>query len=731
MGFQPFPAFIPLLLFAAISVGIGVLGWRRRPAPGATAFSLMAFFMALWQLFSALETASADLAWKTLLSQAVYLGQAAPTLWLVFALQYTTQGRWATPSRLLLLAIEPVLMLVLVFTTQHHHLVWTDIRLEQVGGYAVMVVGHGLAFWVHVIYTYTLMLIGSIALIRSLRTARLFRLQAAALVGGVLAPWLGNLIYLIGKAPYNMDLTGPGFVIACALFSWALFRQRLLDLVPLARPVVVRTMRDGVAVLDRLGRVAELNPVAQHITGYPADAAVGKPAAEVLAGQRELAARLGTREPVQLELVTGAAERFYDVRLSPLQQADGSHAGWVAIWHDVTERKRREEELRRAWQAAEAASKAKSTFLSNMSHDLRTPLNAIIGYSEMLQEEVHERGWHQYLPDLQKIHAAGHYLLAFLSDILDIARIEAGKMSRSLESFPLQPLVEEVVAAVQPVAEQYGNRVQVTGAHSAGEVCLDQAKLRQVLSSVLHNACKFTDQGTVTLAVARERGPAGEWLSLQVSDTGPGMAPQELDRLFEPYSHVAALRRPRSGAGLGLSIAQRIVHLMEGQITVQSQPGRGSTFTIRLPARLAQPAIAAAPMPVGVVRSQFLGEGDISLLVIDDDPTVHDLIRRILTREGFRVASAPSGPEGIRLARQLRPDLITLDVMMPGMDGWATLAALKADEELAGIPVVMMTSLDDRNMGFKLGAADFVTKPITRERLTRVLARYRRESASA
>lgn len=733
MGFQPFPAFIPWLLFAAISVGIGILGWRRRPAPGATAFSLMAFSMAIWQFFSALEVVATDLYWMTLLSQLVYLGQGAPTLWLIFALQYTSQGQWATPGRLLLLAIEPVLMVLLVFTTESHHLVWTEIRLEQVGGYAVMVVGHGPAFWFHVIYTYTLMLAGSIALIRSLRTTPLFRLQAAALVGGVLAPWLGNLIYLLGKAPYNMDLTGPGFVIACVLFAWALFRHRLLDLVPLARPVAVQMMREGVAVLDQMGRVAELNPVAQRITGFRDTTAVGKPAAEVLAGQPELVSGLESREPVQLELVTGTgpAARFYDVRLTPLQQEGGTPAGWVIIWHDITERKRREEELRRAWQAAEAASRAKSTFLSNMSHDLRTPLNAIIGYSEILQEEAAERGWHQYLPDLQKIHAAGQHLLGFLSDILDIAKIEAGKMSRSLERFALQPLVEEVVAAVQPVAEQYGNRVQVRGAEGAGEVCQDRAKVRQVLYSVLHNACKFTDQGTVTLTVAREQGPTGEWLSLQVRDTGPGMSREQVDRLFEPYNRVAALRRPRSGAGLGLAIAQRMVHLLEGQITVQSQPGQGSTFTIRLPAQLEEPAAAPTPVLTGTVRAQYLGEGDLSLLVIDDDPTVHDLIRRILTREGFRVAGAPSGTEGIRLARLLRPDLITLDVMMPGLDGWATLAALKADEELAGIPVVMMTSLDDRHMGFKLGAADFIIKPITRERLTRVMAGYRRQSASA
>jgi CheY-like chemotaxis protein len=248
--------------------------------------------------------------------------------------------------------------------------------------------------------------------------------------------------------------------------------------------------------------------------------------------------------------------------------------------------------------------------------------------------------------------------------------------------------------------------------------------VRQALFNLLSNACKFTDRGTVMLAVARETLEGQDSIVFSVSDTGIGMTPEQIARLFEVFSQAdAATTRKYGGTGLGLALSRRLCRMMGGDVTVESEPDRGSTFTIRLPALVAE--AVEAPAALAELADRVPGIGTV--LVIDDEAAVRDLMQRFLTKEGFRVVTAVSGDEGLRRARELQPDAITLDVMMPGMDGWAVLSALKADRELADIPVVMLTIVDDKNLGYALGAADYLTKPIDRERLVAVLGKHRRD----
>ncbi|HJV58098.1 MAG TPA: response regulator, partial [Methylomirabilota bacterium] len=257
-----------------------------------------------------------------------------------------------------------------------------------------------------------------------------------------------------------------------------------------------------------------------------------------------------------------------------------------------------------------------------------------------------------------------------------------------------------------------------------GTMRADLTKVRQALFNLLSNACKFTDRGTVSLAVAREVVDGQESMMFRVRDTGIGMSPEQLTRLFEAFSQAdAATTRRYGGTGLGLALSRRLCRMMGGDVTVESVAGQGSTFTIRLPVLVAEAAGASAAAEPSAPESAGIG----TVLVIDDEPAVRDLMQRFLTREGFRVVTAPGGEEGLRRARELRPDAITLDVMMPGMDGWAVLSALKADAAVADIPVIMLTIVDDKNLGYALGAADYLTKPIDRERLVTVLERHRRD----
>jgi signal transduction histidine kinase/CheY-like chemotaxis protein/ligand-binding sensor domain-containing protein/protocatechuate 3,4-dioxygenase beta subunit len=388
-------------------------------------------------------------------------------------------------------------------------------------------------------------------------------------------------------------------------------------------------------------------------------------------------------------------------------------------------------QLEQARRAADEANQAKSSFLANMSHELRTPMNAIIGYSEMLQEEAEDLDQKSFIPDLQKIHGAGKHLLGLINDILDLSKVEAGKMSLYIEEFDVSKLVQEVASTVRPLVEKNSNCLEVRCPGDLGVMRADLTKVRQTLFNLLSNASRFTEQGTITLTVSREenlRSPIPHFL-FRVADTGIGMNLEQISRLFQVFSQAdASTTRKYGGTGLGLAISKKFCQLMGGDISVTSQPGQGSVFTITLPAEAHEPApepSSSSSDIAGASDANALGMAGARILVIDDDPLVRDLMTRSLGKNEFQVLCAADGQSGLALARQFKPAVITLDVMMPGMDGWAVLAELKADPELADIPVIMVTMVDDKNIGFSLGATDYFTKPIDWQRLGAVLAKYR------
>ncbi len=507
-----------------------------------------------------------------------------------------------------------------------------------------------------------------------------------------------------------LNLFGPQAAIAienARLFTEARRQHQYFQTVVQNSPVAIVT-------LDLEGQITSLNPAFELLFGYPPEEALGHDLdALITTSETRLEAKRRTLQVVEGDVARGTGRRrrrdgsFIDVEFAGvLVDVDGESFGVVALYHDITE-------LLEARRDAEAASGAKSQFLASMSHELRTPLNAIIGYSEMLQEDAEDAGQDVFVPDLQKIHSAGRHLLALINDILDLSKIEAGKMELHVESFDAQDVIDQVTMTIQPLIAKNGNELVVRGADRVGLMRSDATRLRQVVLNLLSNASKFTENGVISLEAERRTPPGGdaEWIEISVRDSGIGMTDDQLGRLFEAFSQAeSSIAKRYGGTGLGLAISRQFCRMMGGDIYVDSEPGVGSTFTIRLPAEIsATVATADTRQSDGEARSDLEPEDALgTVLAIDDDSEARSLLRRVLTKERFLVVEAADGAEGIRLARELRPDCITLDVMMPGAD----------------IPVVMLSILDERNLGFSLGASDYLTKPIDRDRLKDVLGRF-------
>jgi signal transduction histidine kinase/ActR/RegA family two-component response regulator len=384
------------------------------------------------------------------------------------------------------------------------------------------------------------------------------------------------------------------------------------------------------------------------------------------------------------------------------------------------------DDLAHARHAAESANLAKSQFLANMSHELRTPLNAIIGYAEMLQEDAEDGGDATAVQDLNRILTAAKHLLSLINEILDLSKIEAGRMEVAATAFEPMEMLDDLAETMRPLAEANGNCIQLAGDWTDAPLNTDAMKLRQGVLNLLSNACKFTRDGRIDILVDRRAHNGVDQIFVTVRDTGIGMSKEHLSRLFQPFVQAdPSITQQYGGTGLGLTITRRFAQLLGGDVSVESVLGGGSSFTLHVPVDFAD---ASKALGAAAQIDDVQGSSDAPLiLVIEDEADARELAARALTRAGFAVQGVGGGEAGLALARSKAPALVLLDIFLPDRSGWRVLQSLKRDPKTADIPVVVLSVNEDRAHALALGAAEHIVKPADRDMLAATVMRFARK----
>lgn len=475
----------------------------------------------------------------------------------------------------------------------------------------------------------------------------------------------------------------------------------------------VRTSPDGSPV--RLTCVTRYSEPVSAATALPQS--VTQDAVTILSAQAEtlrtLSNELSTPLDTNLETpLTTLSAHIAGALQAIVQRSDAIERGVDSLAH--------------ARHAAESANLAKSQFLANMSHELRTPLNAIIGYAEMLQEDAEDAGDKAAIQDLNRILTAAKHLLSLINEILDLSKIEAGRMEAVAASFDPVEMLDDLIETVRPLAEQNGNTIQLIGVPPEGLANTDAMKVRQCVLNLLSNACKFTRGGRIDVGFERREHNGVEQIFVFVRDTGIGMSSEHLSRLFQPFVQAdPSITQQYGGTGLGLTITRRLAQLLGGDVQVRSALGQGSTFTLHVPADFADASKAlGAAAQIDAVQ----GATDAPLvIVIEDEPDARELAARSLTRAGFQVLGVGGGEAGLALARSKSPALVLLDIFLPDRSGWRVLQSLKHDPSTQDIPVVVLSVNEDRAHALSLGAAEHIVKPADRDMLAATVMRYARK----
>ena len=729
---------VPFFVSALLTLSVIILVWRFRKESLGRAMIFMMVADFYWASIAGIEANATTLADHRLWTVLLYPGcLSVPVFFFIFVAAFTGHEGWLSRRNLGLLWIIPGIILALVATNEWHHLHWSSLTPDPQLGELLIHYGYGPSYYVMVVYLYGLVLAGSILLLQvAFKYRSDFRLQALAILIGIPLPWTGSVIYILNLTPWpGLDHTPVFFSLTGLILSLAVFRFHLLELMPVARDWIVEELQDGIVVMDARGRIVDMNPAVGFLLNTNQRRWVGQPGIDFIPQIRQLEDCL----LLEFEFPPESGQpAWLEYQLNPLLGHNGRMLGTILTIRNISERKLMElafkEETQRllndaqeARASAEQANQAKSAFLANMSHELRTPLNAIVGFTRIVRRKTEGLLPEKQIENLDKVLSSAENLLNLINTVLDIAKIEAGRMDVLAATFRVAPLLDLCANTTQPMV-----RPEVVLIKQVDEnlttIYSDQDKLRQIILNLLSNAAKFTHTGEIFLAASRD----GPYLRISVRDTGIGISEEGLTRIFNEFQQADnTTTRKYGGTGLGLAISRDLARLLGGDILVESEVGKGSCFTLVVPINFgsALNLPAAAPVPESrETRDSHPKSSDTKkrLLIIDHDPDAVYLLQENLNPQEFDVIGTRHGSVGLRMAGEQPPDAILLDVFMPDENGWQVLHELKNSPSTAAIPVILLTIVDKKALGYQLGASAYLVKPldptIVLETLRRVIS---------
>ncbi|MCL4858159.1 MAG: response regulator [Caldilineaceae bacterium] len=706
----PFLA-VPLLIGATITFSLAIYAWRRRDEPGVWAFLLTAIGLGAWSLFYALEIMSNEFETKLLWHKLIYTMLVfVPGPWALFLYQYETRIKRVSPWLLWALAVEPVAFIGLTWTNDRlHQLIWRDVRMDT--GAPDLLFERGPFFWFHTGYSYLLILIATFFFVRMLwREPTLPQWQRWLLGLAAIFPLLVNLVHVVELNPFHpLDITPFALATTGAASAWYAFRFEIWDFLPAARNAIIESMSDGVIVLDVDYRIVDVNPAAAEMLGVSFSAVQGRPVTELLPTW-EAPARLHQAVTTSELVLPGAEEeRYIDLVFSPLYDRGERSTGALLTLRNVTRRRQAERalehertmleqrvneqtaDLRKANMELARVAKMKDEFLANMSHELRTPLNTVLGLSEALQEQVYGPLAERQVRALRYIEESGRHLLALINDILDVSKIEAGKLVLELQPVHIDAVCQASVGLVRQMAHKKQIVVTYTPDPAVTIMQADERRLKQILVNLLGNAVKFTlEGGKIGLEVQGDT--ERETVCFTVWDTGIGIPDEDLRRLFQPFVQLdSRLARYHEGSGLGLALVYRMTKLHGGSVTATSEVGVGSRFCVCLPWREPNMSVFIHRMDDTETLTTMLRR----VLLIDNSPASIDHIRRYLVELGIEVMISPPNADPIETARREAPDLIVLDAAFADELGRDLIGEFGQHAATAALPLLVLSASAD------------------------------------
>lgn len=585
---QNTPILIPWFISVTLTFLMGLYTLRYRKHVAAIPFVAMCFFATLWAGSNIIELSATTLDVKLFGVNVSYIGIIGlPLSWTAFALAYSGHAKWLTRRNILFVLIFPIITLLVLYTNKLHYWFFTSYSLytDETSGLILLSNPFGWWFWLHALYIYVILIFGTYFLLQEYWTKKdIYRSQIFTNILAILLPWISNGIVLAGLLPIRIDITSVMFSISILILGWGFLRYGFLDLVPVAHRAIVESISDAVIVLDHDLRIVDLNPATQQLFRLKENEVIGKSFERIFQSKMELDTQSlrkhGYHKQIMLE-ETGQPTKWLDLYISSLQ-GSSTQGGQIITLRDVTSLKQNEEALAIARDEAMQANKFKTQLLANVSHELRTPLGIIMGYTDLMTRKSYGEINEKQFTVLNRIRESTEYLDGLVSELLDQAQLDSGKLKLAKTSFEPREVFGKTSNQLSILAESKKLDFNIIISDDMPTSMIgDSQRLKQILVNLISNAIKFTEKGNVTAKVFKSS--ATTW-NIQVSDTGPGMSEESLHTIFEPFKQLPEANKViRKGYGLGLSITRQLVQLMEGNIKVESTLNVGTTFTATLP----------------------------------------------------------------------------------------------------------------------------------------------------